>query len=79
MFESAIEKQPACAAPISSSGFVPGPSSKRERNENWPSKAPEPSAIVPAPLCRSPLHFADAVRTAMAVLLLVAISSPMVS
>src|SRR5438046_6341467 len=31
--ESAIEKQPASAAPISSSGFVPLPSSKRDENE----------------------------------------------
>jgi hypothetical protein len=28
-----MEKQPACAAAMSSSGFVPGPSSIRERNE----------------------------------------------
>jgi hypothetical protein len=34
--ESAIEKQPACAAAMSSSGFVPGPLSKREANENGP-------------------------------------------
>ncbi len=32
-FESAIEKQAACAAPISCSGFAPGPSSKRDLNE----------------------------------------------
>ena len=31
--ESAIEKQPACAAAISSSGFVPLPSSNRVLNE----------------------------------------------
>jgi hypothetical protein len=31
--ENAIEKQPACAAPISSSGFVPSPSSKRDLKE----------------------------------------------
>ena len=31
--ESAIEKQPACAAARSSSGFVPFPSSKRVWNE----------------------------------------------
>jgi hypothetical protein len=30
---SAIEKQPACAPAISSSGLVPGPSSKRDPNE----------------------------------------------
>ncbi len=31
--ESAIEKQAACAAPRSSSGFVPAPSSNRDRKE----------------------------------------------
>ena len=31
--ERAIEKQPAWAAAISSSGFVPSPSSKRDWNE----------------------------------------------
>jgi hypothetical protein len=30
---SAIEKQPAWAAPMSSSGLVPSPSSKRDGNE----------------------------------------------
>jgi hypothetical protein len=43
---NAIEKQPACAAPISSSGLVPEPSSKRDWNEYGPSKAPEPSLTV---------------------------------
>jgi hypothetical protein len=37
MFDSAIVKQPARAAPISSSGLVPVPSSKREANEYGPS------------------------------------------
>ena len=32
-FESAMEKQPAWAAPISSSGFVPGAPSNRVLNE----------------------------------------------
>ena len=31
--DSAIEKQPAWAAPMSSSGLVPSPSSKRDLNE----------------------------------------------
>ncbi len=31
--DRAMEKQPAWAAPISSSGLVPAPSSKRERKE----------------------------------------------
>ena len=35
--DSAIEKQPAWAAPISSSGLVPSPSCMRERNEYGPS------------------------------------------
>ena len=35
--DSAIEKQPAWAAAISSSGFVPSPSSKRDWNEYGPS------------------------------------------
>ena len=35
--DRAIEKQPACAAAISSSGFVPSPSSKRDWNEYGPS------------------------------------------
>ena len=34
--ESAMEKQPAWAAPISSSGLVPVPCSKREENEYCP-------------------------------------------
>src|SRR5581483_6708635 len=35
--ENAIEKHPACAAPINSSGFVPGPFSMRDWNEKGPS------------------------------------------
>ncbi len=34
--DRAIEKQPACAAAISSSGLVPWPDSKREANEYGP-------------------------------------------
>src|SRR5947209_9804594 len=59
----AMEKQPACAAPISSSGFVPGPSSIRLLNEYDPSKAPLPSRIVPDPSCSDRCHLASAVRT----------------
>ena len=33
IMDSAMEKQLACAAPMSSSGFVPGSPSKRVRNE----------------------------------------------
>ena len=63
--ESAIEKQPACAAPISSSGFVPGPSSMRDLNEYLPSNAPDPSAIVPLPSPSDPFHSACALRVGM--------------
>src|SRR3954468_8122673 len=61
--ESAIEKQPAWAAAMSSSGLVPAPSSKRELNEYCPSNAPPPKRIVPLPLGRSPSHRASALRT----------------
>ena len=63
--ESAIEKQPACAAPISSSGFVPGPSSMRDLNEYGPSKAPEPNSIRPVPSGSDPFHSACALRVGM--------------
>jgi hypothetical protein len=33
MFARAMEKQAACPAAMSSSGFVPSPSSKREEKE----------------------------------------------
>src|SRR5437879_13776250 len=58
-----MEKQPACAAPISSSGFVPGASSIRLLKEYDPSKAPLPSRIVPDPSCNDRCHLASAVRT----------------
>src|SRR5438874_11763188 len=58
----AMEKQPACAAPINSSGLVPGPSSIRLLNEYDPSKAPLPSRIVPDPSCNDRCHLASAVR-----------------
>src|SRR5690606_4909778 len=60
---SAIEKHPACAAAMSSSGLVPTPSSKREPKEYDPSTAPLAVARVPLPLLRSPRHSASAVRT----------------
>src|SRR5205807_3541853 len=63
--DNAIEKQPAWAAAMSSSGLVPAPSSKRELNEYWPSNAPPPKRIVPLPLGRSPSHRASALRTGM--------------
>jgi hypothetical protein len=52
--DSAIEKHPACAAAISSSGFVPLPSSNRDLNEYGPSHAPEPIFIDPLPCMMSP-------------------------
>ncbi len=64
-FANAIEKQPAWAAPISSSGLVPAPSSKRDWNEYAPLQAPLPSDIVPRPCCRLPSHCAFAVRIAI--------------
>ena len=51
------EKQPACAAPISSSGFVPAPSANREALVKVPS-IPEPVAIVPVPSSIDPCHCA---------------------
>src|SRR5262245_44007321 len=63
--ESAIEKQPASAAAISSSGLVPFPSSKRDENEYGPSNAPLPSFIVPLPSLSVPSHTADPVLIAI--------------
>src|SRR3954468_19157480 len=65
MLLSAIEKQAACAAAMSSSGFVPSPSSKREANEYWPWKTPSPTVTSPAPPCRSPRHSALPFRVAI--------------
>jgi hypothetical protein len=50
---------------MSSSGFVPFPSSNRDENEYGPSNAPLPSFIVPLPSLRVPSHTADPVRVAM--------------
>src|SRR5688572_6879686 len=60
-----IEKQPACAAPISSSGFVPFSllPSKREAKVNGASK-PVPLTL-PLPSLRVPFQVADAFETAM--------------
>src|SRR5438477_2949378 len=63
--ESAMEKQPASAAPMSSSGFVPFPSSKRDENEYGPSNAPLPSFMVPLPCFKVPSQTADPVRVAI--------------
>src|SRR5258708_8249887 len=63
--ETAIEKHAAWAAAISSSGFVPVPSSKRDLYEYCPSKAPLPSFRLPAPDFRSPRHSASEIRFAI--------------
>src|SRR5262245_6216634 len=61
-----IEKHPACAAPISSSGFVPVDApSNLETNVNGASKNPVPPFIVPAPSLSVPVHVACAFETAM--------------
>jgi hypothetical protein len=52
-------------AAISSSGFVPVPSSKREANEQPPVHARSPTVTRPAPLLRSPVHLALPLRVAM--------------
>src|ERR1700758_3092080 len=57
--ESAIEKQPACAAAINSSGFVPGAFSNRVVNEYGVLFNTPPGAeIVPLPSFNPPFHTA---------------------
>src|SRR5207249_7109683 len=59
--ESAIEKQPACAAPTSSSGFVPFSFSKRVQNEYAASeRTPLAVETVPRPSLRPPCQTAEA-------------------
>src|SRR5262245_9282693 len=61
--ESAIEKHPAWAAAINSSGFVPVPLSNRVQNEYWVCEStPLSVETVPLPSFRPPRHSADAVR-----------------
>ena len=61
-----IEKQPACAAPTSSSGLVPFLSpSKRDRNVNGASKKPFPPFIDPEPSLSVPFHCALAFAMAI--------------
>src|SRR2546421_6011350 len=55
---------------MSSSGFVPFPSSKRDENEYGPSNAPLPSFMFPLPSFSVPSQTADPVRVAMFYLLL---------
>jgi hypothetical protein len=63
--ENAIEKHPAWAAAINSSGLVPTPSSNRDEKEYCPSKAPPPSRMFPLPSLRPPSQRAFAVRAGM--------------
>src|SRR5438093_291840 len=60
---NAIERQPAWAAAMSSSGFVPAPLSKRVEKEYCVSlSTPLSVEIVPWPSFRPPRQVADAVR-----------------
>src|SRR4051812_8066198 len=59
---SAIEKHAACAAPMSSSGFVPGDCSKREPNEEFPLIAPLAPEKLPLPSLSKPFQVASALR-----------------
>src|ERR1700733_880435 len=61
--ESAIEKHPACAAAINSSGFVPGAFSKRVVKEYCVLfSAPPGAEIVPLPSFNPPFQTALALR-----------------
>src|SRR5215813_15037041 len=65
----AIVKQPACAAPINSSGLVADcPSSNSDLNEYGPSNAPLPTFNLPLPSARFPSHCASAFRTGISLL-----------
>src|SRR6187402_748825 len=58
--DSAMLKQPACAAPSSSSGLVPGPSSKRDLNPYGASlRTPVWLEMTPWPSLIPPCHTAD--------------------
>src|SRR3954471_18625236 len=61
--ESAIAKQPECAAAISSSGFVPAPDSKREPKEYSVFLSAPPGAVIaPLPVLSEPCQTAEAER-----------------
>src|SRR6202167_6479180 len=61
--DSAIEKHPACAAAINSSGLVPAPFSNREVNEYCVLfSAPPGAEIVPFPSFNLPFQTALAFR-----------------
>src|SRR2546421_2516360 len=62
-FESAIEKQPACAAAMSSSGFVPAPDSKRVLKEYCVSEStPLSVETAPWPSLKPPRQTAEPFR-----------------
>src|SRR4029450_1515717 len=62
-FDSAIVKQPACAAAISSSGLVAGASPNRDENEYGVSlRTPLCDEMVPFPSFSVPDQTAEAVR-----------------
>src|ERR1700761_1090411 len=65
MLLSAIEKQLAWAAAMSSSGLVPGSSSNRVLYEYFPEITPEAPPKLPDPFRRSPCHSAAALRVAI--------------
>src|SRR5215469_6734277 len=66
---SAIVKQPACAAAINSSGFVPTPFSKRVLKLYCASlRTPLCVLMVPLPSFNPPRHTADALRSIMSLL-----------
>src|ERR1700722_16024495 len=61
--ERAMEKHPACAAAISSSGFVPFPSSNRVEKEYCVfDSTPLSVEIFPLPSLIEPFHTAEALR-----------------
>src|SRR5258705_8841277 len=61
--DNAMEKQPACAAAISSSGLVPTPFSNRVLNEYCVFRSvPLSVEMEPLPDFRSPSQIADALR-----------------
>src|SRR5699024_8514922 len=63
IIDSAMEKQPAWAAAINSSGLVPSPLSKRVANEYWVSdNTPLSVDMAPLPSLRPPSQTADALR-----------------
>src|SRR5476651_1322951 len=61
--ENAMEKHPACAAAMSSSGFVPTPFSKRVLKEYCVClSVPLSVEMLPLPVFKSPDQTADALR-----------------